>query len=117
VLLDLGADEYTVGRPHPMLDPTARLPLLQSAADDSAVAVILLDVVLGHGSHPDPASVLAPVLAGAGKPVVVALVGTPDDPQGLGRQATALADAGARVFLSNAEAAHHAAHLALGDPA
>jgi len=112
VLLDLGADEYTVARPHPMLDPAARLPLLDG--DDGSVGVILLDVVLGHGSHHDPAAVLAPAIAGAGRPVVVALVGTPDDPQGLHRQAAALAGAGAHVFLSNAQAARHAALLLAG---
>ncbi len=119
VLLDLGADEFTLGRPHPMLDPAARLPFLDRAAKDPAVTVILLDVVLGHGSHPDPASVLAPAIEAARRrepprSVVVGLVGTPDDPQGLARQASTLAAAGARVFLSNAEAAGHAAALAGG---
>jgi FdrA protein len=119
VLLDLGADEFTVGRPHPMLDPAARLPRLHSSADDPRVSVILLDVVLGHGSHLDPASVLAPAISKAldrATPlsIVVGLVGTADDPQGLARQATTLAEAGATVYLSNAAAARHAATLAAG---
>jgi succinyl-CoA synthetase alpha subunit len=116
VFLDLGADEFTVGRPHPMLDPTARLPHLERAAADPTVGVLLLDVVLGHGAHPDPASVLAPALATALRrdpplSCVVSLVGTPDDPQDLTRQAEALAAAGASVYLSNAQAARHAALL------
>lgn len=120
VLLDLGSDEYTAGRPHPMLDPAARVPAIESAAADPAVSVILLDVVLGHGAHTDPASVLAPALRAAlGRPsplaIVVSLVGTPDDPQDLTRQASTLAAAGATVYLSNAEAARQAASIARGD--
>jgi Succinyl-CoA synthetase, alpha subunit len=120
VLLDLGADEFTAGRPHPMLDPAARLPALAASAARPEVAVVLLDVVLGHGAHPDPASVLAPAIAEARRrpeplSIVVSLVGTPDDPQGLTRQATALAEAGAHVHLSNAEAARQAARLAGGE--
>ncbi|MBX6749489.1 MAG: FdrA family protein, partial [Micromonosporaceae bacterium] len=119
VMLDLGADEFTAGRPHPMLDPAARLPVLAASAARPEVSVILLDVVLGHGAHPDPASALAPAIAQARRrpeplSIVVSLVGTPDDPQGLGRQATALAEAGASVHLSNAEAARLAASLARG---
>jgi FdrA protein len=117
LLVDLGADEFTVGRPHPMLDPSARLAHLHRSAEDPEVTVILLDVVLGHGSHPDPASVLAPAMATARRrqvplSIVVSLVGTPDDPQGLDRQASMFVDAGAYVYLSNAEAARHAAALA-----
>jgi FdrA protein len=119
VLLDLGADEYTIGRPHPMLDPAARLPLLEREAADPHVRAILLDVVLGHGSHHDPASVLAPAIAsslGRAEPlsIVVTLVGAAEDPQDLARQAAALREAGAWVFASNASAARHAAALAGG---
>jgi FdrA protein len=73
-------------------------------------------VVLGHGAHPDPASVLVPALAAAraaGVATVVSLVGTTGDPQGVDRQATALAAAGAEVHRSNAHAAARAAELAL----
>jgi len=114
LLLDLGADEYTVGRPHPMIDLGPRLALIAAAAADPDVGVVLLDVVLGHGAHPDPAGDLAPAIAAAlsGAPdrlaVVVSLVGTPDDPQGLTRQAGLLCDAGASVYLSNAEATRRA---------
>jgi FdrA protein len=73
--------------------------------------VVLLDVVLGHGAHPDPASVLAPALAATGAAPVVTLVGTAGDPQGLERQAQALTAAGAVVHSSVARAATHAAGL------
>lgn len=105
VLLDLGDDELTVGRPHPMIDPTPVAERLVTAR----AGVALLDVVLGHGAHPDPAAVLAPAIEKAGVPVVVTLVGTAGDPQGLERQAEALVAAGAWVYRSNAQAARQAA--------
>ncbi|GIH71472.1 FdrA family protein [Sphaerimonospora thailandensis] len=109
---DFGADEYTRGRAHPMIDPALRLEAL--AAVDRGV--VLLDVVLGHGADPDPAASLAPGLARAaarGVAAVVALVGTDGDPQGLRAQAARLNEAGAAVFTSNAAAARHAARLAV----
>jgi FdrA protein len=102
---DFGDDDYTRGRAHPMIDPTLRLEEIARAAADPATAVLLLDVVLGHGAEPDPSALLAPALAAVEDvPVVVACVGTEDDPQGLTRQADALAAAGAEVFLSNRDA-------------
>jgi FdrA protein len=116
VLLDLGDDELTVGRPHPMIDPAPVADRLAAAVASGAPppGVVLLDVVLGHGAHPDPASVVAPAVGTAclaGTAVVVALVGTSGDPQGLERQAGALVAAGATVHRSNAEAARRAAAL------
>ncbi|ADG88944.1 hypothetical protein TBS_12350 [Thermobispora bispora] len=104
---DFGDDAYTRGRAHPMIDPTLRLEAL--AEVDSGV--VLLDVVLGHGADPDPAAKLAPAIEAArarGVNVVVALIGTEGDPQGLRTQAARLNEAGAAVFTSNAAAARHA---------
>ncbi len=103
-IIDLGDDEYTRGRPHPMIDNRLRLERLAAAADDDDVAAVLLDVVLGHGAAPDPAGELAPAIAAIGRPVFVSLVGTSSDPQGLERQAELLTEAGASVFASNAHA-------------
>ena len=123
LMVDFGDDALTRGRAHPMIDPALRLEHLARAAADPATAVLLLDVVLGHGAEPDPAALLAPALTAAiaaaredGRelPVVVACVGTEDDPQGLTRQARALAEAGAEVHLSNAHAAARAASLITG---
>jgi FdrA protein len=115
VLLDLGDDELTAGRPHPMIDPALVAERLAAVASNQhPVGVVLLDVVLGHGAHPDPASVLAPAIAAAtrsGAAAVVTLVGTAGDPQGLERQAKALVEAGASVHRSNAVAARVAADL------
>jgi FdrA protein len=107
--IDFGDDQYTVGRAHPMIDPTMRLEALGRAS-----GVVLLDVVLGNAAEPDPADRLAPAIREArerGAAVVVALVGTESDPQGLRRQADALVAAGASVFTSNAAAARHAKSL------
>jgi FdrA protein len=110
-LIDFGADELTRGRPHPMIDNTLRLEALTAAAADPGCGVVLLDVVLGYAADPDPAAALAPAIGAAPLPVVVSLIGTVADPQGLQRQARALCDAGATVFLSNAQAARFAAGL------
>ncbi len=112
--IDFGADEYTRGRPHPMIDPSLRLKRLQEEANNPGVGVILLDIVLGYCSHPDPASVYAPVILAARKQAnregrsltfIIALCGTEGDPQRLSVQARKFRDAGAEVFTSNADAA------------
>ena len=123
-VLDLGADEYTVGRAHPMIDPTTRAEALLAAAADPRVAVLLLDVVLGHGAAPDPAGDLAPALdaaraaaAAAGRrlAVVATVVGTAADPQDLAAQGARLRAAGAWLLPSNAQAARAAACIAGGE--
>jgi FdrA protein len=112
VLLDLGEDEYTLGRPHPMIDPSLRDQMIRQAISDPLTAIVLIDVVIGYGAHPDPAGELAGVLgkAGQGSPVVIASVcGTEQDPQVYSRQVEILAKAGVIVAPSNA----HAAELAI----
>ncbi|HYU32269.1 MAG TPA: acyl-CoA synthetase FdrA [Thermoanaerobaculia bacterium] len=103
-VLDLGADEFTVGRLHPMIDQDLRLRRLRQEAADLTVGVILLDVVLGDGAHADPAGELAPVIAQTRAQVVVIVIGTDDDPQGLAVQIETLERAGARVFRTVTEA-------------
>ncbi|GAB3147085.1 FdrA family protein [Microbispora hainanensis] len=110
---DFGDDAYTRGRAHPMIDPALRLEALRGVAS----GVVLMDVVLGHGADPDPSTWLAPAVRDAvdrGVDVVVAVVGTDGDPQGLRAQAARLNAAGAAVFTSNAAAARHARLLAGG---
>jgi FdrA protein len=109
-LIDLGDDEFTVGRPHPMIDPRLRNERIVQAAQDSETAVLLLDVVLGYGAHEDPAGALLSALHTAHGVVVLASVcGTAGDPQGLARQTAQLREAGAIVAPSNAQAARLAA--------
>jgi FdrA protein len=101
-ILDLGADEFTVGRLHPMMDNELRIRFFRQASADPEVAVILMDVVLGEGAHPDPAKELAPVIAEIKKnqpvEVVIIVIGTDEDPQDLQEQRRQFIEAGARVF-------------------
>jgi FdrA protein len=110
-ILDLGEDEFTVGRLHPMMDNTLRLRRIRQEALDPEVAVILLDIVLGEGAHIDPAGELAPMIAEMREesPVefVAVLVGTEDDPQGLESQQKRLEEVGVRVFHSVIEAVRY----------
>ena len=110
-MIDFGADELTRGRAHPMIDPSLRNQHLRAAAADPETAVLLLDVVLGHGAHPDPVAELLPVLAGVRPPVVVSLIGASQDPQDLMASGARLAEAGAVVFCSNAQATRYALRL------
>jgi FdrA protein len=120
VLLDLGAEEYTRGRPHPMIDPQSRIEILREQARQPEVAAVLLDVVLGHGSHPDPAGALAPVLeeimADGGPQVIAYVLGSSGDPQGYARQRARLEAAGCVVTETAARAAYLAAAIAVRAP-
>lgn len=118
--LDLGADEYTAGRPHPMIEPAMRSGALADTLADPAVAVVVLDVILGTGSHPDPAAAVVEVLETAApgdRPAVVASVcGTELDPQDYGAQRRALERAGVFVAGSNADAVEAAIRIAAPGP-
>jgi succinyl-CoA synthetase alpha subunit len=122
-VVDLGDDEYTVGRPHPMIDFRLRNEQVVAAAQDPATAVILLDIVLGYGSHSDPAGAIAPaierahrVAAQAGRSVtfVASICGTAGDPQGIAAQESTLRAAGVLLAPSNAQAARLAARVVSG---
>lgn len=116
-ILDLGDDEYTAGRPHPMIDPAARADRVAAAGRRPDIGVVLVDLVLGHGSADDPATPLADAAARAlsdaradGRRLLVvgSVCGTSADPQGRDRQRRILEDAGVLVFASNAAAARFA---------
>ena len=118
--VDLGEDEFTVGRLHPMIDHELRIRRLMQEAADPEVAVVLLDVVLGYGAHPDPAGELGPAIQRAralaqekGRElfVTVSVTGTDGDPQGLSRQVQVLEQAGANVASCNAAAARLAGYV------
>ena len=121
--VDLGEEEFTVGRPHPMIDNDLRLRRFWQEARDPETAVILLDVVIGYGAHPNPAAELAPAIRQArqsaprGPLVVASVTGTEQDPQRLSVQTAALQEAGAVVCNSNAAAARLAGRIAAGSAA
>lgn len=119
-IIDLGEDEFTVGRLHPMMDNQLRIRRLLQEADDPETAVILLDVVLGYGAHPNPAGELGPAIAkaktaaevaGRRLEVVAVVVGTDEDPQNLEGQIRQLRRAGAWVDTSNEAVVRHAGRL------
>jgi FdrA protein len=121
--IDFGSDEFTIGRPHPMIDAGLRLRRLAQEARDPTTAVVLMDIILGYGAHPDPAAEFAPAIeqarataaqAGRSLACVISLCGTKQDPQGLSRQRDELQRAGALVFTENALAAQVAAEIARG---
>lgn len=119
-VLDLGDDLFTRGRPHPMIDHRLRNERIVTEAQNADTAVILFDVVLGHGAHEDPLSAMAPALSSvpdskAGGPVLLGFVcGTDGDPQGLARQRDAMADLGVVVADNNAQAVRTAAAILEG---
>ncbi len=116
--LDLGEEEYTDGRPHPMIDTEARMGFLRQQIEDPSVAAVLLDVVIGDGAHEDPASVLAPVageVVDSGAEVIVYVCGTEKDPQGYDRQRKAFEEVGCVVTETGARAALAACALVLRD--
>jgi FdrA protein len=122
-VIDLGEDEFTVGRLHPMMDNDLRIRRLEAESNDPQVAVILMDVVLGFGAHPDPAAELAPAVARAKEKVenaggylevVIVVSGTDEDPQDLHAQAQKLKDAGGVVETSNERAVRYVGQLLRG---
>ncbi len=122
-VLDMGGDEFTQGRLHPMIDPTLRLQRLAQEAEDPEVGVVLLDVVLGFGADRDPAQTLAPAIAAARRRALAAgrylcvigsVCGTEEDPQEYRAQQEMLVEAGMLVESSNARAARLAGRVLAG---
>lgn len=116
-IVDLGDDSYTLGRPHPMIDPTTRSIEIEKLAALPDVGVLLLDVVLGYGACADPAGAVVEALeqvrAKRAAPLVViaTLTGTDADPQGRGGQAEILREAGIAVVETLEEAVLLAVNL------
>jgi succinyl-CoA synthetase alpha subunit len=119
-VIDLGDDAFTVGRPHPMIDPSARIERMMAERADGKIAVVLVDVVIGYGSHEDPAGALAPAVEamreaarrrGGYLPVIASITGTDADPQNFGLQKAKLEAAGCVVMPSNHQACALAAKI------
>lgn len=121
-LVDMGAEEFTTGRPHPMMDSRLRRERLLAEAKDPEVAVLLLDFLLGFNASVDPVGELAPAIAearrevqrrGGALSVVASVCGTEEDPQGFDRQVSRLEEEGVLLMPSGAEAARFAARLVI----
>jgi FdrA protein len=120
VLLDLGDEIFTQGRPHPMIEPVLRNERLAAEMTDPEAGLLLFDVVLGYGSHPDPAGVLVQgienarqIARGRGQSIlpIASVTGTPEDPQDYHAQVRRLEEAGVAVVADNRTAAELAASL------
>jgi succinyl-CoA synthetase alpha subunit len=120
VLLDLGDDRFTRGKPHPMIEPALRDERVARAGEDPRAALVLADLVLGHGAHPNPARGLVDAALkakrtsrgrGGGLAVVASITGTEGDPQGYSREKKTLEEAGVWVAETNEEAARLAAAI------
>ncbi len=112
-IVDLGDDVFTVGRPHPMIDPSTREERIVKETDDPEVAVMLLDIVLGYGSHEDPAGAILKSLSDAKKKaaarggylsVITSITGTKGDFQNMEEQKKKLESIGCIVMPSNYQA-------------
>ncbi len=110
-IVDLGEEEFTIGRAHPMIDPTIRKMRLVEEAKDPEVAVVMMDFMLGYGSHSDPAGAMLGAISDAKKiaekdgralPMLAHVCGTEQDPQPLSEQVAKLRRAGVEVFPTNA---------------
>jgi hypothetical protein len=110
-IVDLGEEEFTAGRAHPMIDPTIRRMRIVEEAKDPEVAVILMDIMLGYGSHADPAGAMLSAIADAKRiaesdgralPILAHVCGTEQDPQPLSDQEAKLRKAGVHLFGTNA---------------
>jgi FdrA protein len=121
-IIDLGADEFTLGKPHPMIEPEMRKERLLAEARDPEVAVVLLDFVLGYGAHPDPVGATIPYLErmkaiaredGRDLAIIASVCGTDEDPQNRSSQVRVLEEHGVIVLPTNAQAARAAALIAL----
>lgn len=112
-IVDLGEDVFTVGRPHPMIDASIRTERIEREMEDPEVAVLLIDCVIGYGSHPDPAGAMADTLSAAKEryranggylSIVASVTGTEGDAQNIHTQQRTLESVGCVVMPSNFQA-------------
>jgi len=116
-IVDMGAEEFTDGRAHPMIDATLRRERILAEARDPQVAVLLLDFILGYNASAEPVGDLIDVIKQArerGIVIVASVCGTEGDPQGLHRQSKLLQDVGVIVLPSSEQAARAAGLIASG---
>ena len=113
-ITDLGDDQYTRGALHPMIDPASRNRMVKQAANDPSTAIILCDVVIGHGSHQNPAGELVKLLEDTNLCVLASVTGTNADPQNKSAQEAILRNAGVNVFPTNRRAVEAACKIMMG---
>ena len=119
-IVDMGSDEYTLGKPHPMIDGTLRKQRILTEARDPQTAILFIDFILGYNASMDPVGELLDAITeakqitkkhGGNLTVIASMCGTDGDPQDLNLQSKLLKEAGAIVFHSNAKAAFFCCEL------
>ena len=115
-IIDLGDEFFMVGRLHPMIDNDLRIRRMRQESADEQVGLILFDVVLGEGSHPDPAGELVPVIQVIRETrgdlhFVAMVIGTEDDPQNLQDQISQFKNAGVVIFRTVSETVEYLCHI------
>ncbi len=112
-IVDLGDDMFTVGRPHPMIDPSTREERIVAETEDPEVAVMMLDMVLGYGSHPNPTGAILDSLKKAKEKaaarggylsIIASITGTDGDFQNVDAQRRQFESIGCVVMPSNYQA-------------
>ena len=120
LLIDMGSEEFTKGRPHPVIDPNPRIARFSSEAEKDDVAVIMLDFILSYGVHPDPVGAIVDIIIekkeiaaknGRHLTIISSVCGTDNDPQIRTQQEQKLKNAGVIVTESNAQATRLAARI------
>jgi FdrA protein len=122
ILIDMGSEEFTKNKPHPVIDPSSRVKKFAQEASDDSVAVIVLDFILSYGVHPDPVGAIIEEVIKKKKEaekqkrhltIISSVCGTDKDPQDLAVQEKMLKDAGVIVTISNAQSAKLASRIIL----
>jgi succinyl-CoA synthetase alpha subunit len=110
-LIDMGADEFTVGRLHPMIDFSLRKKRIIQEAADPETAVILFDIVLGFGANMNPLEEITPAIKEASQAAtgrhlsfICSVTGTDSDPQNRSVVMRGLQEFGVIITDSNAAA-------------
>ncbi|MCS6783765.1 MAG: hypothetical protein NZ581_01015 [Candidatus Caldarchaeum sp.] len=119
-VIDYGSEEFTEGRPHPIIDPTLRNKRIISELNSNEASCIAMDLIIGYGA---PDNIIAKIFDEIGdaivknrdKRFVIRLVGTNKDHQW--GQTNLLDKFGVVTTASNALAAMFSAACGLGEPA
>lgn len=120
-LLDMGDDDFTKGKPHPMIEPSLRNDRIEQELMNKETAVLLLDFELGYGAHENPVGESIDVLTEVRNrlreearhvSIVAYLCATEQDKQGYQHQLNQLVAQGVYVADSNEQASQIAAMIA-----
>lgn len=115
-ILDMGEDEYTVGKPHPMINSSSRNEQLLKEAEDESVGIIIADIELGYGANDFAADELGETIKQiktmrSDLVFIVVICGSKQDYQDYNLKKNLLIMSGAIVVNSNAQGVRLAIEL------